>query len=205
MAKFQSVFSLLGTIFTLLCFVPYIVTILQGKTKPNRATWWVWAINGTVLSLGNLAAGADYTMLPIVCSVAAQWCVALLSIKYGEGGWNPLDRRCLIASGISFILWRILNYDLIAIVLPLLVDILAAIPTLKKSYISPETEDLLTYILYTIGGFFTVLAIQKWSLELSSFEIAITPIYILFINGLIVLLLTRRKTKFIFSTASKKS
>lgn len=205
MIKLQSIFSLLGTIFTLLCFVPYIVTILQGKTKPNRATWWVWATNGTVLTLGNLAAGADYTILPIVCSVAAQWCVALLSIKHGEGGWNPLDRKCLMASGISFILWRILEYDLIAIILPLLVDVLAAIPTLKKSYLFPETEDLLTYILYTLGGLFTVFAIQEWSWKLSSFEIAITPIYIFLINGLIVLLLTRHKTKLIFSTAIRKS
>lgn len=200
MINIQSIFSLLGTIFTLLCFVPYIITILQGKTKPNRATWWVWAINGSILSLGNLAAGADSTMLPIICAVAAQLCIAILSIKYGEGGWNNLDRKCLIASGISFILWRILDYDLIAIILPLLVDVLAAIPTLKKSYLSPETEDLLTYILYTIGGLFTVLSIGSWSFDFASFEIAITPIYILFINGLIVLILTRHRTKLLFTS-----
>jgi hypothetical protein len=199
MINLKLVFGLLGTIFTIVCFIPYIITILQGKTKPNRATWWVWAINGSILSLGNLAVGADYTMLPIICPVIAQWCIAILSIKHGEGGWNRFDRRCLIASGISFILWRILKYDLIAIVLPLLIDILAALPTLKKSYYEPETEDLLTYILYTVGGLFTVLAITKWS-----FEIAITPIYILCINAVIVLLLTRHKTLLVFSTDRKK-
>ena len=194
MIQLHFIFGLLGSVFTVLCFVPYIITILQGKTKPNRATWWVWGLNGSVLCLGNLAAGADYTLLPLVCAVAAQLCISILSIKHGEGGWNRFDRRCLIASGISFILWRILNYDLIAIVLPLLIDIIAALPTLKKSYFKPETEDLLTYVLYTIGGFFTVLAVQEWS-----FAIAITPLYVLFINLLIVLLLTRHKTQMIFS------
>jgi hypothetical protein len=198
MIKLQFIFGLLGSIFTVLCFIPYIITTLKGKTKPNRATWWVWGINGSVLCLGNLAAGADYTMLPLVCAVVAQLYIAILSIKHGEGGWNRFDRRCLIASGISFILWRILNYDIIAIILPLLIDILAALPTLKKSYYEPETEDLLTYILYTVGGLFTVLAIQDWS-----FKIAITPFYVLLINVVIVLLLTRHKTQFIFSTEEK--
>lgn len=198
MIKLQFISGLLGSIFTVLCFIPYIITTLQGKTKPNRATWWVWGINGSVLCLGNLAAGADYTMLPLLCAVVAQLCVAILSIKHGEGGWNPFDRRCLIASGISFILWRILNYDVIAIILPLLIDMLAALPTLKKSYHKPETEDLLTYILYTVGGLFTVLAIQDWS-----FKIAITPFYVLFINATIVLLLTRHKTQWIFSADEK--
>ncbi|MEN9520228.1 MAG: hypothetical protein RLZZ381_2816 [Cyanobacteriota bacterium] len=198
MIKLQFISGLLGSIFTVLCFIPYIITTLQGKTKPNRATWWVWGINGSVLCLGNLAAGADYTMIPLICAVVAQLCVAILSIKYGEGGWNRFDRRCLIASGISFILWRILSYDIIAIILPLLIDILAALPTLKKSYYKPETEDLLTYALYTVGGLFTVLAIQDWS-----FEIAITPLYVLCINAVIVLLLTRYKTQFIFSVVKK--
>lgn len=195
MIQLQFIFGLLGSIFTVFCFIPYIITTLQGKTKPNRATWWVWATNGTVLCFGNLAAGADYTMLPLVCAVVSQLIISILSIKHGEGGWNRFDRRCLIASGVSFILWRILKYDLIAIILPLLIDIIAALPTLRKSYSKPETEDLLTYILYTIGGFFTVLAIQQWS-----FAIAITPIYVLLINALIVLLLTRHRTQIIFST-----
>lgn len=198
MIDLQLIFSLLGSVFTIICFIPYIVSILQGKTKPNRATWWVWAINGTILSLGNIAIGANYTLLPIICPVAAQWYIAILSIKHGEGGWNRFDRRCFVASGISFILWRILNYDLIAIILPLLVDVFAALPTLKKSFAEPETEDLLTYVLYTVGGLFTVMAVQEWT-----FAIAITPIYILLLNAAIVLLLTRHKTQSFFYTDAR--
>ena len=199
MIQIHFIFGLLGSVFTVLCFIPYIVTILQGKTKPNRATWWVWGLNGSVLCLGNLAAGADYTMLPLVCAVIAQLCISILSIKHGEGGWNSFDRRCVIASGISFILWRTFDYDLIAIVLPLLIDVIAALPTLKKSYLKPETEDLLTYLLYTLGGLFTVMAIEKWS-----FTIAITPLYVLFINALIVILLTRHRTPIVDLINKKK-
>lgn len=198
MVNLQFIFGLLGSIFTIICFIPYIISIFQGKAKPNRATWWVWAINGFILSLGNFAAGANYTMLPIICPVIAQFCIAILSIKYGEGGWNRFDRRCLVASGVSFILWRILNYDLIAIILPLLIDILAALPTVKKSYYEPETEDLLTYILYTVGGLFTVLAIEQWS-----FQIAITPLYILCLNAVIVFTLTRKKALLVLNTYKK--
>jgi hypothetical protein len=188
MTDLQFIFGILAGFFSLVCFVPYIVTILQKKTKPNRASWWIWATNGLVLCIGNYAAGANNTIWALICAVIAQTFIAILSIKYGQGGWNRFDRRCLFGSGISFILWRVFNSPLIAILLPLVIDILAALPTLKKSYYEPESEDVLTWILYTIGSLLNIFAITTWS-----FAIIITPLYVLGINTAIVLLLLRHK------------
>jgi hypothetical protein len=39
-------------------FVPYIIEIAQGKTRPNRATWWIWAVVGAMLCASSYASGA---------------------------------------------------------------------------------------------------------------------------------------------------
>ena len=41
-----------GTI-TLLSILPYIRDILRGLTRPNLVTWWLWTLNGGILSLRN--------------------------------------------------------------------------------------------------------------------------------------------------------
>jgi hypothetical protein len=194
MSNLQIIFGILAGFFSLMCFAPYIFTILQGKTKPNRASWWIWATNGWVLCLGNYAAGASNTIWALMCAVVAQLLIAILSIKYGQGGWNRFDRRCLFGSGISFVLWRVFHSPLIAIVLPLLIDILGVLPTLKKSYYEPESEDLLTWMLYAIGSLFNMLAITTWS-----FAIVITPLYVFLINTILVLLLLRHKIQYSLS------
>jgi hypothetical protein len=195
MHDLQVIFGTLASCFSLVCFFPYILTTLQRKTRPNRASWWIWSTNGTVLCIGNYAAGASNTIGALICAVIAQFFIAILSIKYGEGGWNRFDRRCLFGTGISFVLWYIFSSPLIAICLPLSIDILGALPTIKKSYHEPESEDFLTWLLYAIGSLFNILAITTWS-----FDIAITPLYVLGVNSIIVLLLLRKKIQHLLFT-----
>jgi hypothetical protein len=190
MFNLQNIFSILATFFSIVCFFPYIVTTLKGKTQPNRATWWIWAINGSILCIGNYSAGASDTLWALAAPVIFQLFIALLSLKFGEGGWNRFDRSCLLGVGASFILWYIFKAALIAIFIPLIIDFLGALPTVKKSYFNPESEDVYTWLFYTIGGFFNILAITSWS-----FEIAITPLYVFTIDLLILIFITRNKIK----------
>lgn len=43
-------------------FYPYIKSIIKGKTKPNRASFAIWAAVGTVILLSSFSAGARDTL-----------------------------------------------------------------------------------------------------------------------------------------------
>src|SRR5688572_11025851 len=79
-------------------FVPYILAILRGETKPNRATWWIWTVVGFMLGASYYSSGANNTIWVPVSYIVGPLVTALLSIKYGEGGWNRFDKGCLLGA-----------------------------------------------------------------------------------------------------------
>lgn len=188
MNHWQSAFGVIAGLLTIFCFTPYITTIFQGKTRPNRATWWIWAINGAILCSSSYASGVSNTLWILVCSVTAQFVIALIALKYGEGGWTRFDRRCLMGAVLSLVLWRLFSSPTLAILCTVLVDFLGALPTVRKSYLEPANEDLLTWSLYTLASFLNLFAIEKFS-----FAIFFPAIYVFLINSTIFLLVLRPK------------
>jgi hypothetical protein len=190
-STWQATLGLIAGLLSILCFVPYIISILQGKTKPNRATWWIWVVLSTVISISYYQSGATNTIWLPVFGGIGQLIIALLSLKYGVGGWTSFDRFCLIGVGISLVLWRQFDSPLIALLCNLFIDCLGALPTLKKSYYEPETENLTTWSLYLTGSTVNLFAIERFS-----FALLVFPIYIFSINAAIVILLLRSKFSF---------
>lgn len=188
MSNWQAAIGAIAGFFSILCFVPYIITILRGKTRPNRATWWIWTVLSFVISLSYYFTGAGNTIWLPVCGGIGQLIIAILSLKYGEGGWSRFDRICLLGVGISLVLWRQFDSPFLALLFNIIVDCLGALPTIKKSYSEPETENLLTWSLYLIGSTLNLLAIERLSFGLLAF-----PLYIFFVNASIVACLVRPK------------
>lgn len=184
MSDWKNIAGICAGIFSLLGFVPYIITILQGKTSPNRASWSIWASLGIVLAVSNFDAGARETMWLLIAYAVCQITIAILSLKYGEGGWNTFDRTCLLGALISIILWQMFDSPLIAITISIAIDSLGALPTIKKSYLNPETEDLFSWMMFWTAGTFNILALAQWSVELAA-----QPIYLFTFNSLVVILL----------------
>jgi hypothetical protein len=198
MGNWQATIGVVAGFLSILCFVPYIVTILQGKTKPNRATWWIWVILSFVISASYYSTGAGNTIWLPVCGGVGQFIIAILSLKYGEGGWNRFDRLCLLGVGISLLFWWQFNSSLIALLFNILIDFLGALPTIKKSYYQPETENILTWSLYLAASAINLFAIEHWSFALTVF-----PVYIFCINTSIVIFLIRTKIQ-VPSTSYKR-
>jgi hypothetical protein len=184
MFAWQKIIGVIASILCFLYFVPYIISILKGKTRPNRASWWIWVTLGVFLCIFYDRSDPGTTLWALAAPVIGQLIVAILSLKYGEGGWNRFDRFCLAGAGISLILRWQSNSDFAAMIFLIAIDVLAALPTIKKSYLEPETEDLLTWGLYSIGSLLNLFTINTWSVEK-----AIWPVYVFLVNTIIVALL----------------
>lgn len=183
MSEWKTIFGIFAGIFSLLGFVPYIITICQGKTQPNRASWSIWAALGIVLAVSNYDANAKETMWLLSSYAFCQLIIAILSIKCGEGGWNIFDRTCLLGAGISIILWQLFDSPSLAIFICIAIDSLGALPTIKKSYYQPETEDLLSWMMFWIAGTFNLCALDGLSI------VSAQPIYLFSFNSIVIILL----------------
>ncbi len=172
-----------------IAYIVYIISTLRGKTKPNRATWWIWAFMGLILALSYKLSGANNTVWVPYVEFLGPFIIALLSIKYGEGGLkNKIDIICLIGAIASIILWIIFNNPVVALVTNLAIDSFALIPTIKKSYLRPEGEDFWAWFGTGIADSLNMLAVEKFS-----FAILLYPIYMFVSDFIIIVILFFRK------------
>lgn len=175
-------------IISLIAFLPYILAILRGQTKPNRATWWIWTIVGFMLGVSYHSSGANHTIWVPVSYIIGPLIIAILSIKYGEGGWTRFDRNCLLGAGVSVVLWWIFSSPFIALLINLFIDFMGALPTIRKAYNKPESEDRTAWALFFTGNTANLFAVEKWT-----FAISIYPIYMFLASGMIMALVFIRR------------
>lgn len=169
-----------------LAFFPYIVSILSGKTKPNRVSWIFWAIIGFLDLEAYYSLGARETIWIPLIYFLCPLIVAILSLfdKYGKAGSTKADPWCFVGAVIGLVLWQLFNSPLVGLIAFLAVDIFVMTPTVIKSYVRPWEEDKLAWSLAFLGNGINLFAVSIWN-----FEIGLLPVYYVFQTGTISLLL----------------
>lgn len=191
------VLGIIAGVISFLAYVVYAISILRGITKPSRATWWIWAFMGLVVGLSYYFSGAVNTIWVPVVEFIGPLSIALLSIKYGEGGIeNKTDIFCFFGAIVSIILWIIFDNPVVALVASLAVDSFAIVPTIKKSYLRPEGEDFWAWFGTGMADSLNMFAVEKFT-----FAILVYPIYMLVSDLIIIFILLLRKKGIIKDTS----
>jgi hypothetical protein len=155
-------------------------------TRPNRVTWFVWTIVGAMLLASYRAAGATSTLWVPAALVVGTFSIALLSLKFGQGGWRPVDVVCCIGAAVGFLLWRFLASPEAALFSMIGTDFVGLVPTLVKSYREPQGEHRLAWSIAWAGSLLNVCAIGTWEMAVASY-----PLYLFVGNSAVLLLLVR--------------
>ena len=121
--------------------------------------------------------------------------VALLSIKYGEGGWTRFDKLCLAGAGIGTLLWWLTSSSEIGLVSYLFVDFMAVMPTIRKSIYRSENENRTAWALTFSGQFLNLFAVERLV-----YSILIYPVYMIITNSIIFGLQFKKKGDKAFSS-----
>jgi len=179
-----SLIGLLAAIISLVSFIPYIFDILNRKAVPNRATWIIWMVVGVIIAASYYAAGArESAYLPIANAIGLVF-MAILVIRYGEGGLARLDVLCLAGAGLGLILWLLTSEPLFALYLTIGIDAIGALPTIKKTYERPESESNRAWLLYLVANSLNLFAITNWTLAIASYPVYVFIVAII-MNALI--------------------
>ena len=174
-------FGILSGIFSAISYPPYILSIVRGKTKPERASWLIWSVLTAMGFFSQLAVGATHSLwLPGIQGLGVI-IVFILSIRYGFGGLLFRDVVTLIAAVITLIIWYLTESPVIAVYLIVLIDGMGAWLTVLKSYQHPESETLITWALSGTGGLCAILAVGSFNAPQLSY-----PLYISIANFAVV-------------------
>ncbi len=173
---------------SLVAFIPYILAILRGKTRPNRAIWWIWTVVSLMLGASYYSSGANHTIWVPVSYNIGSFATAILSIEYDKGGWTRFDRSCLLGAGVSAVLWWMFSSPLVALLINLFIFFVAALPTIRKAYHEPESADRTAWALFFAGNTANLFAVETWT-----FAISVYSIYMFLGSGIIATLIFVRR------------
>lgn len=184
---YKNVLSVLAGGLFVLGFVPYIVAILRGKTKPAKASWIIWASLDSITLAGMFFKGAVNGQ--ILGAVLGAWVVVALALKYGVSGWTRLDRFCLIGAVLGIALWQVFSDPMLGIATSLCVVFVGSIPTFASAWKDPSKEDKLAWTIFWVSCICAVIAIPQWTLvdaaqPLVFFAVENIMMYILYIRSL---------------------
>ncbi len=186
------IFGYISATLSILMVLPYIRDVLALRTKPQRASWFIWTVLGSIAFFSQLAKGATDSLWLTFGQTLAVLLVLGFSIKYGVGGFSKRDISALCAAGIGLILWYLTDEPSFALLIVILVDAIGSFLTMIKSYKQPETETLITWVLSGTSGVFGLLAVGSFNWILIAY-----PLYIVIANYVITaaILLGRRSGK----------
>ncbi len=142
----------------------YIRGMLRGTTKPNRVTWFIWALAPLIGVWLQLQAGAGLSVLPVFMAGFGPILVLTVSFLIHEGYWKitKLDILCGVLAILALVLWIITRDLSLSILFAILSDLLASIPTIIKSWKYPETETSSAYLGGLIANALGLFIISKW-------------------------------------------
>lgn len=167
----------------------YLVNTIKGKTQPNRVSWLLWAVAPMIGFAAQIHEGVGLASLLTFMVGFNPAMVFIASFFNKKSVWKlgVFDYVCGAFSVLAIIIWQLTNLAMVAIVLSILADFFASIPTVVKAYRHPLTEDYKVYLGGIFGSVITLLALRYWSFQYYGF-----PIYIIFICVLLVFLIAVR-------------
>lgn len=178
--EFKQSAGLIAGMMAATAYVPYIRSIIRGRSRPSPVSWFIWAILSALIFATHWAAGGRSTAwLPGVHCLFTSL-VFTLACGQGVRGTSRLDLVCLLAALSGIVAWGAASAPVAALLLFLLADLLASVPTLNKSVLTPFTEDALAWTITFGACAVNLLAVGSWA----DVE-AIYPLYFFAVNGLI--------------------
>lgn len=191
MEIFKIILGISAGILALISSIIYVKDIFKGNTKPHIYTWFVWTVVTSIAFIGQYVSGAGWGALPTFISALVCVLVTILCLfGFGTKDVTKTDSFFLVSS-VSIIFIYIFTEDvLISVLLATVIDILAFIPTMRKTWSAPESESLLSMYVDSIKHSLSIFAMSSYG-----FVNIVYPVGILLIKIIIILEILYLKNK----------
>jgi hypothetical protein len=162
----------IASLLALLGNIPYLINVIKGRTKPHPYTWFVWTIVSCVVFFGQIAKGAGIGAIPTAVSEIFTVIIFLFSIKYGFKNPPKTDKYFLALAILGLIPWILTKDPTFSVITVVSIDLIAFIPTLRKTYCFPKSETSLLYGTNALRHFLTLGALGSYNIATMLHSIA---------------------------------
>ena len=154
----------------------YLKDVFKGNVKPHPYTWFIWSIVSMTTFFGGLTKGAGIGALPTGIAEGFTIVIFLFSLKYlfkeGMQSIHKSDHYFLAIALLGLIPWVLTKDPTISVIIVVCLDVVAFIPTLRKTWMHPDTERPLLYEMNVARHALTLLSLGTYNIATTLHSIA---------------------------------
>lgn len=185
----KTIFGIIAVILTFIGYVPYIWSIIKGNTKPHIYSWLVWLLDAFIIFALQITYGAGASAFVMLAVGLLCLTVLILTIvKKGKSEIKLVDSIFLIFALIALAIWLLAKQPLVSALLITFVDLFGFVPTVRKSWHKPHSENAYFYTINALRFTLALVALQEYSIIT-----IIYPAVWLVANGLFAIMLIARQ------------
>ena len=139
--------TIVGALLATFSTVPYLIDIVRKRTKPNIVSWLTWTI---LTSIATAAAFAAHEPRSALLTLGATICcasVVVLGLKFGIAKFSKFDILCQVGAILGLIFWLVFDSPVIGIAVPVAIDFIGAMPTVRHGWLKPGEETWQTFLI----------------------------------------------------------
>ena len=170
--------ALLGSIAGVLALtatMPYLISIVRGRTLPSLASYLVWAAIECVGAASLIATlGPQPATWPRLAFAAGAVLIVLFCLRrQRHAPWTVVESGTLLITGMSCLAWILFDAPGVALIVSAIASAAAYTATLRKTWRLPGTEDRSAWAL-TCAASWTNLTLVPAIVSLAALPIIIS-------------------------------
>lgn len=185
----QNILVVIGALFLLISAVPYLKDVIAGKTRPRIVSWLTWSLLGAIATVAAFAEGHYPSAALTLAATIETSLIVIFGWRYGDRRFERFDIWCQVAAVAGLGLWYLFQSPLIGLTAALVIDIVAALPTLRHAWLKPNEETAKAYFLGASAAVCTLAALSSMAIMGMLY-----PLYLLLLNCLIGSILLARRS-----------
>ena len=180
---YKELLSAAAIVLTFVMFVPYILSIKNGRTKPHVFSWVIWALATFVVFLAQLAGHGGYGAWPIGVSGLITGYIAVLAYRrHSDRAVTRADWVFLVIALAALPCWLLTSNPLWAVVILTGVDLAGFGPTFRSAYLRPYDERIGFYSLGVVRNVLAISALEQYSITTVLFPAAVGVACLVFVT-----------------------
>ena len=185
--EMQLIFGIASGVLSIFAFVPYILDTIARRTEPQRASWLIWAVLGSIAFMSQVFEGATSSLWFAGVQVASTIIILVLSIWVGTGKFlGKSDYMILVAASIGLLLWYFTDNAAYALAITISISLLGGMATIVKAYRDPESETLITWVVSLVASVCAILSVGVVDPTLLAYPLYLFTLYLGFIVAIVL-------------------
>lgn len=168
----KEIIAVIAAIMAVFGNIPYLRDVITKRVQPHPYTWLVWSIVSCITFFGQLSKGAGVGAIPTGAAEIFTIIIFFFSLQYGFKNIVKSDTYFLIVALAGLIPWWLTNDPTISVIIAVTIDLIAFIPTIRKTWTDPRSETPTLYSMNVTRHILALFSLQAYNIATTLHSIA---------------------------------